>query len=254
MLLFASDLDNTLIYSHRHDIGPDKVLAELYEGRAVSFMTRRSRTLLDALNRRAHFVPVSTRSIAQYQRIRFHECWTPALALVSNGGTLLVNGEPDAAWHAESHARIAPAEAALREAERVLEADPARMLDVRRVDGLFVFTKSADVPATAARLRQALASAPVEVFENGSKVYVLPHALDKGTALHRLRARFPQARTAAAGDSLFDLPLLAAADVACHPDTLPYEARPGQQALCFRTQDGVFSDQLLAALLTQADA
>lgn len=254
MLLFASDLDNTLIYSHRHDIGADKVLAELYEGREVSFMTRHSRELLDMVNRRARFVPVSTRSIAQYRRIRFHDCWSPALALVSNGGTLLVDGEPDAEWYAASLALTARAEPVLREAEHMLEVDPARTLDVRRVDGLFVFTKSADMPATIARLRRALDPDTVDVFENGSKVYVLPRALDKGTALERLHARFPQALTVAAGDSLFDLPLLAAADVACYPDTLPYTARPGQRAIRFRTRNGVFSDQLLEEVLTRMDA
>ena len=47
MDIFASDLDNTLIYSYKHDIGADKVLAERYEGRDVSYMTAYAHRKLD---------------------------------------------------------------------------------------------------------------------------------------------------------------------------------------------------------------
>src|SRR5699024_6248459 len=65
MDLFASDLDNTLIYSYKRDIGTDTVCAEVYEGRQVSFMTKRSRELLEKVNQTMHFVPVTTRSVQQ---------------------------------------------------------------------------------------------------------------------------------------------------------------------------------------------
>lgn len=245
MDLFASDLDNTLIYSYKRDIGPDKICAEVYEGREVSFMTRRSRALLDAVNHRMHFVPVTTRSTEQYARIRFSDNWSPALALAANGGVLLVDGTPDPDWYAGSLDRIATAETALRQAERVLECDPARTLEVRRVDGLFVFTKSADVPATLERLRAVVDPCTVELFSNGVKVYAVPRTMDKGTGLTRLRERFPDARVFAAGDSQFDLPLLAAADTAFCPADLAYPARPGQTVVPVSRQDGVFSDIVL---------
>ena len=31
MILFYSDLDNTLIYSYKHDIGPNKKCVEIYQ-------------------------------------------------------------------------------------------------------------------------------------------------------------------------------------------------------------------------------
>lgn len=86
MDLFASDLDNTLIYSYKRDIGTDTVCAEVYEGRQVSFMTKRSRELLEKVNQTMHFVPVTTRSVQQYERIRFGDTWSPRLALAANGG------------------------------------------------------------------------------------------------------------------------------------------------------------------------
>ena len=249
MDLFASDLDNTLIYSYKHDIGPDAVCAEVYEGRQVSFMTRRSRALLAEVGRSLHFVPVTTRSVKQYGRIRFGETGSPRLALAANGGVLLVDGASDPGWYADSQRLIAPAEPALRQAEAVLERDPARTLDVRRVDGLFVFTKSADVPATLARLRDALDLTHVALFQNGVKVYAVPRMLDKGSGVRRLRRRFPAARVFAAGDSLFDLPLLEAADTAFYPAGLPYSGRTGQQAVAVPAQAGVFSDVVLESVL-----
>lgn len=253
MHLFVSDLDNTLIYSYKHDIGPNAVCAEVYEGRQVSFMTARSRAMLDEVNRRMHFVPVTTRSVQQYRRIVFADGWSPALALAANGGVLLVDGQPDPAWYAASQAQIAPAEPALRHAEAVLARDPARTLDVRRVDGLFVFTKSADVPATLARLRAVLDLTHVDLFENGVKVYVVPRVLDKGRGVRRLRARFPTAQVFAAGDSLFDLPLLEAADMAFYPAGLPYSGRMGQQAIAVPEQAGIFSDVVLESLLCHVE-
>ena len=221
MDLFASDLDNTLIYSYKRDIGTDTVCAEVYEGRQVSFMTKRSRELLEKVNQTMHFVPVTTRSVQQYQRIRFGDTWSPRLALAANGGVLLRDGVSDPDWYKASCDLIAPAEPALQQAEAVLEHDPNRTLDVRRVDGLFVFTKSADVPHTLARLRDALDLTHVELFENGVKVYVVP--------------------------------LLAAADTAFCPETLDYTGQPEQMVVTVSPQDGVFSDVVLGRLTANAD-
>lgn len=251
MDLFASDLDNTLIYSYKRDIGRDTVCAEVYEGRQVSFMTKRSRALLEQVNRTMHFVPVTTRSVQQYQRIRFGDTWSPRLALAANGGVLLRDGVSDPDWYQASCDLIAPAEAALRQAEDVLACDPNRTLDVRRVDGLFVFTKSADVPRTLAHLRDTIDLTHVELFENGVKVYVVPRALHKGAGVRRLRAWFPQARVYAAGDSLFDLPLLASADTAFCPDALDYTGQPGQAVVTVSPRDGIFSDVVLGRLAAQ---
>ncbi len=246
MDIFASDLDNTLIYSYKHDIGADKVLAERYEGRDVSYMTAYAHRTLDWVFRHLLFVPVTTRSTAQYERIWFSEQWCPKLALTTNGGVLLVDGESDADWYAVSRQLAAPAECAMQQAEAILEADPNRVLDVRRVDGLFVYTKSSNVPETMQCLREGLDLSEVELFENGVKIYVLPRALNKGEAVRRLRARFSEpTRIFAAGDSLFDLSLLKAADIALCPEALGYTAQEGQQAIAASEEQGIFSDVVL---------
>ena len=93
----------------------------------------------------------------------------------------------------------------------------------------------------------------VDLFENGVKVYVVPRVLDKGRGVRRLRARFPTAQVFAAGDSLFDLPLLEAADMAFYPAGLPYSGRMGQQAIAVPEQAGIFSDVVLESLLCHVE-
>lgn len=250
MDIFASDLDNTLIYSYKREIGTDKILAERYEGREVSFMTAYAHEMLDKVSQHMLFVPVTTRSVEQYQRIWFSQTWTPKLALTTNGGVLLVDGKSDPAWYAQSKQIAEPAECAMRQAEAILEDDPNRALDVRRVDGLFVYTKSTDVTQTMERLRQGIDLSEVELLDNGVKIYVLPRALNKGEAVRRLRARLGEHNHVfAAGDSLFDLPLLAAADTAFYPESLAYIATQGQQVVQVTPEQGVFSDVILRTIM-----
>lgn len=249
MRIFASDLDNTLIYSYRRFIGEDIVLVERYEGREVSFMTKRSHEMLDQIYHSMTFIPVSTRSVQQYRRIQFHEKWEPSLALVSNGGTLLVNGQEDKGWKSESLALIKPAQEQLKIAALLLEQDEARALDVRMVDDLFVFTKSNNVPDTITRLKNKLDSSQVKVWKNGNKVYVIPNALNKGEAIRRLKEKFQVDYVASAGDSLFDISLLQQADLAFYPSKLSYPSRPGQLCFSIDTEKMLFSDAILEKLL-----
>ena len=63
MYIFNADLDNTLIFSYKHNIGIEKLNVELYQGREISFMTELSFKLLKEVNKKAVFVPTTTRTI-----------------------------------------------------------------------------------------------------------------------------------------------------------------------------------------------
>ena len=217
--MLASDLDNTLIYSYKQDIGRDKVLVETMGDKELSFMTRKSWELLRDLREEILFVPVSTRSADQYRRIRFFPDWTPDFALVSNGGTLLTGGKEDPEWSAETKERIRDAADELLDARRRMEEDPDRSFEVRLVDDLFLFTKSSHPEQSLSRLKEEKYSR-LNVYRNGSKIYALPRSLEKGEAVRRLRERTGCPEVWSAGDSEFDLPLLEAADLAFFPQAL----------------------------------
>ena len=72
MIVFHTDLDNTLIYSYRHDIGRDRRCVEVYQGREISFVTQETHRLLQKLSERKEqvlIVPTTTRTAEQYARI-----------------------------------------------------------------------------------------------------------------------------------------------------------------------------------------
>lgn len=99
-MIYASDLDRTLIYS-LSAIGvpedtPGLVPAEVVDGRTVSYISQQALATLKELAAKIVFMPVTTRTIAQYRRINlFQETVIPDYAITSNGGNILVNGVVD---------------------------------------------------------------------------------------------------------------------------------------------------------------
>lgn len=101
MKVIHLDLDNTLIYSCRHDIGEQRINVELYQGREISYMTAVSHRLLRQIKQECLIVPTTTRTKEQYDRIDLR-AGAFEYALICNGGLLLVNGKSDPAWYAAS--------------------------------------------------------------------------------------------------------------------------------------------------------
>lgn len=249
LTVFHADLDNTLIYSFRHDIGEKKTCVEVYEGREVSFMTDRSSSLLKKINAHLLLVPTTTRTEEQYRRIDLKTGPLP-YALACNGGVLLHRGEEVEAWYEASLRRIENSRGELLRARILMEEEKDRIFEVRNIRNLFLFTKSSEPQKTAERLRSALDGSSVQVFQNGYKVYALPVGLDKGSAVRRFRDYIKADRVIAAGDSEFDVPMLEAADLAYAPQALAKRCRFGGRATVIG-EDAVFSDGLLERLCAE---
>lgn len=219
MIILHSDLDNTLIYSYKHDIGMEKKCVEIYQGREVSFMTDKSYDLLKAVKSKVLFVPTTTRTIEQYDRIDLG-IGAPEYALVCNGGVLLVNGREDKEWYLESLRLTKDCQEELEKAQNVLKSDVHRIFEIRNIRSLFVFTKS-DKPETSSEsLKRVLDMSRVDVLCNGVKVYVVPKNLSKGMAVRRFRKKVHGDKVIAAGDSEFDISMLMEADVGLAPASL----------------------------------
>lgn len=252
MVVFCADLDNTMIYSYRRDIGRDKRCVEIYEGRQVSFMTERTARLLAKLPSCTLFVPTTTRTLEQYGRIEF-PAGTPPYALVCNGGVLLVDGVECPEWYAQSRRLVDGCQSQLRLAERLLVGDPDVDFEVRFIRELFIFTKSARPEQTLGRLGAVLDPTAVDLFQNGKKVYVVPKQMNKGQAVQRLRQRIGADYVIAAGDSEFDIPMLWNADYPIAPDELA-ESSDLPAGTRVMEEGGVFSEYVLEHVLRQSDA
>lgn len=251
MKIFNSDLDNTLIYSYKRNIGSQKKCVEIYNKRDVSFMTLHSLELLKSIKDNICFVPTTTRSIEQYKRIVFDNHWSPKFALVCNGGILLINNEIDTKWYNKSLDMIKDCVSILEQSIVILENDNNRSFEVRNISGLFVFTKSENIPETLHNLKKQLNLNLVDVFNNGSKVYVIPKIINKGNAVKRLKKKLNANYTIAAGDSEFDIPMLKEADLSFAPLSLEFDTSQYNQIIKIDNQNNVFSDKLLEKILLE---
>lgn len=225
MTLVAVDLDRTLIFSPAAIGGAVDAatlrVVEMYDGAPLSRMTDRSWRLLTELMERAELVPVTTRSIAQYQRVDLPR--VPAYALSTNGGALLVDGLPDPLWREESLA-IAAASAPLAEVRALLDAvaDEPWVKLVRDVEDLFCYLVAVERSALPLSWTEELAAAADavgwRVSVQGRKVYAVPAGISKESGVQRLRERVgSEGPVIAAGDSLLDAGMLVAADHAIRP-------------------------------------
>lgn len=246
MIVFNADMDNTMIYSHKHDIGKKKRCTERYQGREQSFMTDRTAELLKELAGKVLIVPTTTRTREQYERIDLGLGQIP-YALVCNGGVLLVNGEEDPSWYADSREMIRNCLGELKKGEDLLENDENRCLEVRKIRSLFLFTKSRQPSVTVQRLAKRLDTSLVDVISNGAKVYVVPRKLTKGNAVKRFQKMVKADQVIAAGDSIFDISMLKYADIAVAPQSLEIGEKPAGELIRIE-ETTLFSEGLLEYL------
>ena len=249
-LLFASDLDNTLLRSRKRSDPGDRCVEWIHE-KEQGFMTPETLRLLPAVGGRTRFVPVTTRSTEQYLRIRFPAGSAPEYAAVTNGAVLLRRGEPDPAWAEAMRGVIDPCRRELAEMERVLNGRK-EFIRCRTVDDAYLFVYCAEginVRETETRLREKTS---LRVQASGKKIYLLPPALCKAGALRMLRDRFRPRRTVCAGDSPMDADMLSGADLAI----CPAELRPLVSAAetAYWGGEGSFAEFVLNRVLAEAES
>lgn len=230
--LIASDLDRTLIYSAAaapsgglvaDPDGPGTaglVAVERYQDRDISFMTRAAAAGLAELAGAQVVVPVTTRTPAQLARVRLPGP-PPRYAIAANGGVLLVDGVLDPAWAARvarEVAGVAPLAAALAELTACCRPEWAGQPRVAADLFCYVVVDRPAVPAGAIERLTAWAGAGGwSVSLQGRKVYLVPQPLRKSAAALEVARRVGADVVLAAGDSLLDVDLLAAADRGVHP-------------------------------------
>ena len=228
LTMIASDLDRTLIYSPSalqlptvDEDAPNLVSVEILEGRPHSFMTLTATRRLAELARTASFVPTTTRTIAQYLRVRFPGV-SPAYAITSNGGNILVDGKPDQNWHRSTASAIADCGASLAEVKHELRARSQDDWAIKRRvgDDLFCY-----IVVEPSKLPDDFIDSWTtwctergwRVSVQGRKIYSIPQPLSKNGRWLAVARRIGAERVVAAGDGALDAGFLAAADAGIRP-------------------------------------
>lgn len=227
-VLVVSDLDRTLIYSAAalqlpgaDADAPTLVAVEVLDGRPHSFLTLSATRRLAEIAATATFVPTTTRTMAQYQRVRFPGV-QPAYAITSNGGNILIDGRPDEEWHFSTASAIADCDVDLTavRAELKHRTQGEWALKRRVGDDLFCYlvvepTKMPDdfIPSWTSWC----VDRGWRVSVQGRKIYAIPDPLTKERAMLAVARRTDADRVVAAGDGALDAGFLAAADAGIRP-------------------------------------
>lgn len=227
-LVYASDLDKTLIFSRRfldeHNSEGDFVCVERRDNIELSYMDREVRKKLKRLaeDERTTFVPVTTRDMMRYNRVRLFEGVKAEYAIISNGGIILHCGEPIPEWSRIVMSRInrSMQSEIIRYFERGFKT---RSTAVEVVDSVFILFKADDVSEFDAEIEKLGEIYPDWQFERqGHKCLAIPANVTKGSALKWLcENRLNPQCVVASGDGTLDIPMLNYADYAFVPDTSP---------------------------------
>lgn len=247
MKIFCTDLDNTIIYSYKHDIGNDKINVEIYEDKEISYITKKTHDLLNIIKKEYMIIPTTTRTIEQYKRINL-DIGEFEYALVCNGGILLINGERDKEWYENSLDLIRESESELKKAIRILEEDSRRKIEIKFIEKLFIFTKCSKPNDVIQFLKNQLNTNLVDVFNNNEKIYIIPKNLNKGTSIKRLKEKLHPKGLIAAGDSEFDISMLNEADYGFVPNGFEFAHKISENIVEMESNK-LFSDAFLEKIL-----
>ncbi|MBE5786559.1 MAG: haloacid dehalogenase [Clostridiales bacterium] len=245
-ILVACDLDNTLLHSKRRRQEGD-VCTEYIHEKEQGYMTKKALEMLPQVIHHTIFVPVTTRSIAQYRRILWPDAAYPRYAAVTNGAILLDGAETNAEWLAQSEDFAAPYQEEMKRLQEELIArggyDRCKI-----IDEMYLYAHYPDEKIAWDLGKEYEEKTSLQVSVGGRKVYFLPPAFQKGGALQRLADRFQPDYIIAAGDSRIDVPMLKMADAALVP-TQSMEAHV-QSSHCLRCPEGThFSEFVLKEIL-----
>lgn len=254
-MLFASDLDQTLIYSHRtfisKEIDAQIRPVEKLDDQYISFMTQNALQALKEIAQSVLFVPITTRTKLQYQRINFlNYDITYQYAVTSNGGTIFSEGAEDEEWTRLVLAGKDKCLAAQDLIHKFAEiSHPSWVIknSGKMADDLFYYCiiEREKIPVTElAAFKLWVSENNWELSVQGRKLYLVPQNVNKKAAIHYLKEKENICRVIAAGDSLLDLDMLKEADLALAPAhgelyTLYSQGISGLDKIRFTQKSGV---------------
>lgn len=231
--LVASDLDRTLIYS-RDAMGEEQfrdaspVCVEIYRDAPLSYMTSSAITLLTDLRAQAPFVPVTTRTPEQFDRVQLPGR-TPHYSVVSSGGRILVDGVDDHGWRRGVERAVAAGSAPLDEVTGRLAAVAEQdwVSRLRTADDLFcylVVDTERQPEDFLPEWEQWCAQRGWVASQQGREIYAVPEAVTKSAAVAEVYRRCVDDGSVsaddpifAAGDGRLDVDLLQFADAGIRP-------------------------------------
>lgn len=240
-ILIACDLDNTLIHSYKHKKDGDACI-EMLKDKEQGYADPKVYDLLNELKEYAWYIPLTTRSIEQYSRIKWPKGADPRYAVTTNGAVLLDNGTRQASWEEDSKKVVEPYRNDINSILSGLEKDSEFKIK-RIVDDMFAFASCMDGIDPKKKVSEYCGKSRLIAESTGRKIYFFPPELGKGQALRRLKKFLNPEFVIAAGDSMIDIPMLEEADLSfCKKDI--FDEVKSSNKRCFENETDLISSIL----------
>ncbi|MFJ7725640.1 hypothetical protein ACIQXV_05680 [Neobacillus sp. NPDC097160] len=213
-MIFASDLDRTLMYSKRaiEELGVPKESTlkpvEQKDGRWVGFMTEASYWALKELSLHSLFVPVTTRTTEQFNRfVIFSQDISIKYAITANGANILYRGVRMEEWSNHILNRLHSESVSQAELLSILQREGFHLDgEKKQAENLFFYYILYRLPAASDKvlIHDLAEKYGWRISLQGRKLYFIPHAISKGSALEYICNREGVKAIAGAGDSILD--------------------------------------------------
>ena len=225
-MIFASDLDQTLIYSKNflnkhYDNAQTAVkqlsIIEYYRGEPLSYIHNKLISQLKALDNKGLFIPVTTRTEEQYKRIDFSRFGiNPKYAVTTNGAKVLINGVADKNRWEYIQSKLKQVTPQPDDIEALIRKTISAgvIKKIRVAEDAFTYCVLFREHLNLNQVQELSTSFTDNGWNlslQGNKLYFMPSILSKAEAMRYICQKLNLDHYMAAGDSLLDLPLLAEA-------------------------------------------
>lgn len=237
-ILFATDLDNTLIHSYKTKENDD-ICVEYINGKEQSFMSKYTYDYFEHIYRKVKILPVTTRSMSQYNRINFPIKINNAVT--TNGGIYLHNDQIKCVVTNNAITNLQ-----LENIESQLKQIP-NILSINYVDDIYLYAVCEDnIEAKKVSMNISHGS-DIMIDTSGRKVYFIPKTCKKGSTLTKIKKSNNFDMIVAAGDSQLDVSMLNVADLAIIPSNLEGLVINRNTLVCPKNK--LFSDFIINTIL-----
>ena len=217
MNIFLSDLDNTLIYSHRHLLPADKTVMEFLHGRDQSYMTSETYRFLKYTGW-IKVIPVTSRNEEQFRRLKLQGLYS-GYAVICNGGKLLIDGLEDPDWTAESmknsESQISELDETAKEIGQLIPT-----VTMHHPEPYMYYFRTSEPEKWLEHINEKLPRKNVLIQCDKRKIYLFAQAINKGNAAKRIKQLLHPDLVVSAGDGVMDIPMLNESDYAFAPSAI----------------------------------
>lgn len=206
-MIFATDLDRTMIFSKRFlDRNNKNLTIGFKDGKGYSYFTKKQKQMLKDLETKIIIIPCTTRSKEEFERVPFfNEC---SFAIYDNGASIKIGDDIDYQWQFIMQENMRMCFKDLLEKQQDLETKDFVIKEVKLVDNYFLFSKTDNIDKCRRYLEATLDKSKFYYSISSTKFYIFPNFISKKHALQYITDKIGDTDIIVAGDSDVDFQMI----------------------------------------------